>query len=186
MLSASQEANAMGNKEEVPHGITSCEEMIGVHKYQVSRVLVKAAPCQVQSVLTDYEHTTQVFPELKKCQIVSESGPEKNIAFTANAPGSLFSFDYVLQVREIPGYIEWHRVSGAFKQNEGFWKLEPTDDGRSTLVTYAKFIDGGLFVPQMFVNKELKASMPQVLANLKVSAEQNSRVAHVDSPNKLR
>jgi hypothetical protein len=105
----------------------------------------------------------------------------KTIAFVASAPGNLWTFDYVLEVKETPGYIEWHRVSGAFKRNEGFWKLEPIDCGRATLVTYAKYVDSGLMFSQSLVNHELRLSLSQVMHNLKDRCEQCPRVAHVSS-----
>lgn len=159
-------------------GVQGTEELIAGHRYQVQRMVVNASPAQVQSVLSDYESAPRIFaPSLKKCQVIEDNGKAKLIAFTAAAPGNLWTFDYVLEVKDQPGYIEWKRVSGAFKKNEGFWKLEPLDGGRSTLVTYAKYVDGGMFMPQILVTRELKASMPEVMLNLKGSAEEQARVA---------
>jgi uncharacterized membrane protein len=169
------------NEETMCNGVQHCEEMIGGHKFQVSRLVINASPNQVQNVLTDYDRVTQMFCGVKKCQVLEDNGQSKKIAFTATAPGNLWTFDYVLEVKEFPGYIEWHRVSGAFKLNEGFWKLEPLEGGHATLVTYAKFVDGGLLMPSMLVNRELKASMPQVLANLKTSAESSGKVARIEA-----
>jgi len=169
------------DKEHCIKGAETVEEQIGDHKYQVSRMLIDAPVLQVQAVLTDYQQTTRMFPNVKKCHVVEEAGPLKKISFTASAPANLWTFDYVLEVKEAPGYIEWRRISGAFKKNEGFWKLEPMDEGRATLVTYAKFVDGGLLLPQPLVTRELRASMPEVMANLKENVEVRSRVARADS-----
>lgn len=157
-------------------GLETSEEMMNGHKHQVAKLVINASPAAVQSVLTDYDRTTAMFSNVKRCKVVEDNGAEKKVAFVAAAPGNLWTFDYVLSVKESPNYIEWRRVSGAFKKNEGFWKLEPLDGGRSTKVTYAKFIDGGL-LPQAFVVKELRASMPEVMKNLKASAEQHAHVA---------
>jgi hypothetical protein len=159
--------------------VQSSEETFGPHKYQVTRIVVNATPAQVQSVLTDYCHTAQVFSSVKQCKVVEDDGPNKKVAFTACAPANLWTFNYVLQVHETPGYIDWHRVSGAFKLNEGFWKLEPLDGGHTTLVTYAKFIDGGFLFPQALVVHELRTSMPEIMLNLKTSTEERNRVAQM-------
>jgi len=162
-------------------GAVACdEETYGSCKFQVARAVVDASPNIVQSILTDYGRATKVFTGLKQCKVVEENGPVKTIAFVASAPGNFWTFDYVLEVKESPGLIEWHRVSGAFKRNEGFWKLEPIDQGRATQVTYAKFVDSGV-IPQSFVNHELRLSLAQVMNNLKVCCEQYSRVAHVST-----
>ncbi|HEY9717291.1 MAG TPA: SRPBCC family protein [Trichormus sp.] len=179
-LMAPVSARAM-DKNQCTLGTAAVEEQIGEHKYQVSRMLIEAPLTQVQAVLTDYQQTTHMFPNVKKCHVVEDVGGLKKIAFTACAPANLWTFDYVLEVKETPGYIEWRRLSGAFKKNEGFWKLEPMDDGRATLVTYAKFIDGGLLLPQPLVTRELRTSMPEVMANLKSSVELRSKVARADS-----
>ncbi len=52
-----------------------------------------------------------------------------------------------------------YRVSGAFKSNEGYWKFEPIDKGKFTLVTYSKYVDGGILFPQFLVKKELRSNM---------------------------
>lgn len=133
-------------------------------------MLINATPIQVQSVLTDYEHTAAIFTGVKSCRVIEDNGADKKINFVATVPGNLWTFDYTLAIHESPGYIEWRRQCGAFKRNEGFWRLEPVDNGRSTRVTYAKFVDAG-FIPQSMVVHELRASMPTVLANLKTNAE---------------
>lgn len=146
------------------------EEMYGVNKYQVGRLVVHASPAKIQDVLTDYGRTAQMFTNVKQCRVIENHGPTKKISFVAAAPGNLWTFAYVLEVHESPGYIEWHRVSGAFKRNEGFWKLDALDGGQSTRVTYAKFLDSAL-VPQALVVRELRESMPIILSNLKTNAE---------------
>jgi hypothetical protein len=170
------EANAATNGNPA---VQSSEETFGPHKYQVARLVVNATPAQVQSVLTDYCHTAQMFPKVKECKVVEDDGPNKKVAFTACTAANLWTFSYVLQVHETPGYIDWHRVSGAFKLNEGFWKMEPLDGGRATLVTFAKFIDGGLLIPQALVVHELRTSMPEIMLNLKTSTEERTHVAQM-------
>ncbi len=156
---------------------SAAEEQIGPRIYQVSRVLVHAAPNQVQDVITDYDHSAKVFDNVTKCKVIKELGETKHVAFTIKTLGSLMTCDYVLEITSTPGRIEWKRLTGAFKANEGFWKFESANGGRSTLVTYAKYVDGGMFAPRFIVNKEIRNSMPVIMANLKSTAEQNSTVA---------
>lgn len=154
-----------------------CEEQIGPRVYQVSRVLINATPSQVQDVITDYDHTEKVFDNVSKCKVIKEAGDTKQVSFSVKTLGSLMSCDYVLEIKSVPGRIEWKRVSGAFKANEGFWKFEPANSGRATQVTYAKFIDGGMFAPKFIVNREIRNSMAVIMANLKSTAEHDSAVA---------
>jgi ribosome-associated toxin RatA of RatAB toxin-antitoxin module len=154
--------------------VTTDEEQIGDKVFQVGRVTINASPSQVQSVLTDYPHTAKIFDNVTKCNIVSDKGNTKLIAFTIKSMGNLWTFDYVLEVKEEPGSIQWHRSSGAFKANDGFWKLEPVNGGAKTQVTYAKYVDGGMLLPKCVVNKQIRDSMPLIMTSLKTTAEQST------------
>jgi len=93
---------------------------------------------------------------------------------------NLWSFDYVLAVKEnFPHSIEFHRVSGAFKRNEGYWKLLPLDNGRRTELVYAKYVDAGMVVPPQIVAKQVRDSTVSVVENIKKIAENPAlRIAH--------
>lgn len=175
--SAPQSVSAAPAVQESIDSFYAGEEQIGPRVYQVSRVTINASPNQVQDVITDYDHTAKVFDNVTKCKVVREAGDTKDVAFTIKTLGSLMTCDYVLQIKSVPGRIEWKRLSGAFKANEGFWKFEPANGGRATVVTYAKFIDGGLLAPKFIVNKEIRNSMPVIMTNLKSTAEHNNSVA---------
>jgi uncharacterized membrane protein len=177
VVSSAPPAVAASPQAPTVESYSACEEQIGPRIYQVSRVVIDAAPNQVQDVITDYDHTDKVFDNVSKCKVVKESGDLKHVAFTVKTLGSLITCDYVLEIKSTPGRIEWKRVSGAFKANEGFWKFEPTNGGRSTLVTYAKYVDGGLLAPKFIVNREIRNSMPVIMANLKSTAEHDNAVA---------
>lgn len=155
------------------------EERIGKRTFQVSKIVVNTPPSAVFNVLTDYDRTTRIFSNVRKCKIVGSNRSGKLVSFQIAVPGNL-RFDYVLEVKETyPNLIEWRRVSGAFKANEGHWKLEPINNGKSTLVTYSKFVDGGFFFPQFLVNREIRQAMPEVMGNLKLAAEKGYKIAKV-------
>ncbi len=172
-----QPASAASPAQAIVEGFTASEEQIGPRIYQVSRLVINAAPNQVQEVITDYDHTDKVFDNVTKCKVLKDGGEVKEVAFTIKTLGSLMSCDYVLEIKSTPGRIEWKRLSGAFKANEGFWKFEPANGGKATLVTYAKFVDGGMFAPRFIVNREIRNSMPTIMANLKGTAEHDNAVA---------
>lgn len=148
------------------------QEKRGKNTYEVARTIIKATPAQVFDVLTDYSKVDAIFDNLTRCEVVEDNGSSKKVSFTAKSMGGLWKFDYVLELKEsAPNLIEWTRVSGAFKANEGYWKLEPVNGGKYTQVTYSKFIDGGILLPQRLVQKELKALAPGIMKNLRTAAE---------------
>lgn len=145
---------------------------IGKKVFTTSNIIIKAPPAQVWAVLTDYDGASSIFSNLTKSKLLSSSGPIKKVAFTARTDGNLLRFNYVLNVTEKHHeLIEWKRASGDFKENEGYWKLSPLDHGKATLVSYAKHIDGGLFLPQFLLKKSIRNSIPVIFGELKVAAE---------------
>lgn len=143
------------------------QEVVNNRKYQVARIMIPAKTDEVWNALTTYDRATEIYSNVKELKMISDSGPRKIIEFNVVSMGGLMKYDYTLDVREMKAdkRIEWTRHSGAFKVNEGWWQLTPVEGG--TLVTYAKFIDGGLMMPQALVNGELKKIMPDVLTNLR-------------------
>lgn len=155
-----------------------CEEVINNKPYATTKTLVKARPEQVWQVLTDYSSATKVFPTLKKCRVISDAGHTKRVHYQIHPTGVMTSFQYDLEMKEHPHkMIEWHRVSGDFKAVEGFWRLEPVDGGRSTMVTYASYVNGGMFMPHALIKRQSRIDLPQVMAALKQQSETTTQIA---------
>lgn len=148
------------------------EEKIGNKVYQTSKVTVHTKPEFVWRLLTDYDNAQYVFPCVKKCKLVKDKGTHKVVEHSIKPSGFPGSFTYVLEVKETPHQMqEWHRISGDFHDVDGFWKLEPTEDGNSTLVTYASYVNGGFFMPQALIKRQTRMDVPAVMAALKSHAE---------------
>ncbi len=156
------------------------EERIGDKNYQVSRVLVHVKPEKVWRILTDYENAPDVFPCLKKCKLLKDKGASKLIQHQIKPTGVPSTFEYIIEVKEVVNKTyEWHRVSGDFREVDGFWKLEPTEDGNSTLVTYASYVNGGIFLPAPLIKRQVRMDIPQVMSALKNHAETTRTIAGV-------
>lgn len=154
------------------------EEKIGDRNYQVSRTLVHVKPEHVWRILTDYENAPDVFPLLKKCKLVKDRGSTKLIEHQIRPSGMPTTFTYQIEVKEVANKLyEFHRVSGDFREVEGFWKLEPAEDGNATLVTYASYVNGGIFLPAPLIKRQARIDMPTVLAALKTHAETSRSIA---------
>lgn len=162
-----------------PHGQHAAvtEEKIGNRTYQVTRISIHARPDQVWHVLSDYENAPSIFPCLKKCKVLKDMGHMKEIEQQIKPSGLPGSFTYVLEITETPGKLQqWRRLRGDFSEVEGFWKLEPGDDG-TTQVTYASYVNGGLFLPQGLIKRQLRADFPGVIAALKHQSESTRHIA---------
>ena len=148
-------------------GVVHVDQEIGKKDFVVSKTLVHASPEKVFEVVTDYPNAVKYFTNLTDCQVLSEKNGVKNVRFNAKASG-LLKLDYVLAIDQSKaGRIEWTRLKGSFKANEGYWDLAPVDGGRATLVTYAKHVDPGFFAPKMFVHKTLRDTAENIFRDLK-------------------
>lgn len=163
-----------GLENKMETGMVTAEEVVDGKTFHIGKTIVNASPEQVFDVLTDYANATKLFDNLKKTSVVASSSDENttDVSFSLKGLANIWNFDYVLRMKEtFPSRIDFHRLSGAFKANEGYWKIEPLDaSGKRTLVTYSKFVDGGM-IPQSMVNKQVKEAMPTVMANVKAHAE---------------
>jgi ribosome-associated toxin RatA of RatAB toxin-antitoxin module len=157
-------------------GVT--EEIINGKQFCVSHATVNARPEIVWRILTDYANAPRVFPQLKKCQIVEDRGGTKLLRHQVAPSGLPGTYEYVVEVKEsAPKSLEWHRVSGSFKEVDGFWKLEPLDGGRSTEVTYSAYVNGGLFIPPPLIRRQFRIDMPGIMASLKSQSEGPPQIA---------
>lgn len=162
---------AIEANSELTAGKISQEKVkIGGKEFHITKAIVQSSPDHVWSYLTNYDKAPQVFSNLKTIRVLDQEANRKKVEFQVVSLGGLMKYDYVLHVVENePHQMEWTRASGAFKNNDGFWSLKPVNGGKHTLVTYAKHIDGGMFIPQMFVDKQLKSTMPNVIENLRLA-----------------
>ena len=106
------------NTEDEKPGIT--DETIDGKPYCVARTLIKAKQDQVWQILTDYRHAVNVFPLLKKCEVLENHGSTKIARHEIAPSGIPDTFEYILEVRETaPKLMEWRRISGDFKEVDG-------------------------------------------------------------------
>jgi ribosome-associated toxin RatA of RatAB toxin-antitoxin module len=164
------------DQENEKPGIT--DETINGKTYCVTRTLVKAKPDQVWQILTDYRHAVNIFPLLKKCEVLENHGSTKIAKHEIAPSGIPDTFEYILEVHETaPKLMEWRRISGDFKEVEGSWKLEPANNGKYTEVTYSSHVTGGFLMPQMIIKHQAHIDMPDTLLALKKHAESTTQIA---------
>ncbi len=156
----------------------SADEIRDGKAFFVSKLLIKAKAERVWQILTDYTHATHIFPILHECEILEDHGSTK-IAKHVVAPNGLpCTYEYVLRIHETaPHMMEWHRISGDFKELDGYWELEPVEAGRYTLVTYASHMTGGILEPQFMIRRQFHIDAPMSLLALKTHAEQTTQIA---------
>ncbi|MBC8000575.1 MAG: SRPBCC family protein [Leptolyngbya sp.] len=158
------------------HPVT--EEIHGGKTFNVSHALIKAKPDDVWHVLTDYNNASRVFPMMKKCQVLEDKGSTKLMKHVIAPTGSICNYEYIIALKETAKRaLEWKRVSGSFKEVDGFWRLEAVDGGRHTHVTYATHVNGGMFIPQGLIKRQFRIDMPEVMTLLTHRVEGSTQIA---------
>jgi uncharacterized protein YndB with AHSA1/START domain len=138
-------------------------------------VLIRARPEAIWSVMTDCRQTPLFVPGLRHCRRVEGAADgrwediEHEIRYSWFMPTVRYVFraDY-----DRPHRIDFHRISGDLKQEEGTWLLTPTPDGAATLVEYEMYLDPGFWIPQLLVNRSLRKDLPAILTGLRERVEQ--------------
>ena len=137
-------------------------------------VLIRAKPEAVWAVLIDCREALGFVPGLRLCRRVDGAPDgrwqdiEQEIRYSWFLPG----VHNVLRADcDRPRRIDFHRISGDLKQEEGTWVLTPTADGTATMVEYEMYLDPGFWIPQVLVNRTLRKDLPAALAGLRERVE---------------
>ncbi len=137
-------------------------------------VLIRARPEAIWSVMTDCAQALLFVPGLRRCRRLAGAPDgrwedfEQEIRYAWYLPSVVYVFraDY-----QRPRRIEFHRISGDLKEQQGTWLLSTTADGSATVVQYEMYLDPGFWVPQFLVNRTLRKDLPAALAGLRKRVE---------------
>jgi hypothetical protein len=143
-------------------------------------IRVHATPQQIWPLITRCDSASIMFPELKHCRQLS-SAPDGSwdivehdikLALLLPTVHSVFRNDY-----HAPYRLDFHRVSGDMKYEEGSYVLQPSTDGHTTTIEYRVALQPGFFVPRGIVKHSLRKRLPAALMALRARAEQLSAQA---------
>jgi ribosome-associated toxin RatA of RatAB toxin-antitoxin module len=101
--------------------------------------MVRASPDEVWRVITDYPGNVRYYPRVVGVEVVENTGRQVVVRYEVAA--GPFSFDVYLDKFPDPQRrrIEWNlaegRGHGMFRENSGYWQVDPRE--RTSLVTYA-------------------------------------------------
>ncbi len=137
-------------------------------------VRIKAPPEAIWSIVTDCRQALAFIPGLKDCRRIdgapdgSWQDVEHEVRFSWLLPSVRYAFHAVY---DRPHRIDFYRISGDLKQEEGTWLLTRTADGRGTVVEYEVYVDAGFWIPHALVTRSLRKDIPAVLTGLRACAE---------------
>jgi hypothetical protein len=144
--------------------------------------LVDAPPHDVWRVIRDYTNYTKTMPYTDESRVLASEQDGKVLVFycLVNAP-LVDKRDFIIRIRDESdwkdgkGFLKtaWTvTTDGApaeregvvrVKLNNGYWLLEPREEGKKTFVTYYLYTDPGGSLPKWIADKANKTSVPDVL-----------------------
>jgi uncharacterized protein YndB with AHSA1/START domain len=139
-------------------------------------VRIKARPEVIWEVLTDCDHAASFIPGVKRCRRVQAAPDgsweiieqESKYSWLMPSVTTVVHADY-----ERPRRIDFNRVSGDLKDEQGTWLLEKEAHRPSDAVTveYELQVDPGFWVPRVLVRHSLRTELPAALAAMRARAE---------------
>ncbi|MBK7860264.1 MAG: hypothetical protein IPJ65_16950 [Archangiaceae bacterium] len=161
---------------------------------------IDAKPQEVWKAIRDYPNYTKTMPYTSEAKILGrEDGDKVLYLYSRLALPLVDNRDYVIKLtddsdwKEGAGYLKvsWTNfdapkgdpkfvdpVSGVVRVpvNDGFWKLEPRENGNKTWATYYVHTDPGGSVPKWIANKANSTAVPNVFAAIrKVVADDRAK-----------
>jgi uncharacterized protein YndB with AHSA1/START domain len=137
-------------------------------------VRIPATPEAVWRVMTDCRQATIFVPGLQRCHLVARAadGRWEEIEQEVRYSWLLPAVRYVFRAEyDRPRRMDFRRVSGDLKEEEGAWLLTATADGSATVVEYEVYLDPGFWIPQFLVTRTLRKDVPAVLSGLRECVE---------------
>ena len=153
--------------------------------------LIDAPPQDVWRVIRDYANYTKFMPYTEESRVVATEQGGKVTTFycVVNAP-MVDKRDFVIRIQD---ESDWQDGKGFLKStwtattdkapaeregvvrvkiNNGYWLLEPREEGKKTFVTYYLLTDPGGSLPKFIADKANKKSVPDVLRAVRKNATQ--------------
>jgi Polyketide cyclase / dehydrase and lipid transport len=133
-------------------------------------VLIHASPDAIWRIVTDCREAGAFVPGLRSCRRVDAAadGSWEDIEQEVRYSWLLPTVRYVFRAQyDRPRRIDFHRVSGDLRAEEGAWLLSEAPGGSGTLVEYEMYLDPGFWVPQILVQRTLRTDLPEALSALK-------------------
>ena len=137
-------------------------------------IRINASPETIWNVIIDCRQAVSFVPGLRRCLSIDRAhdGSWEDIEQEVRYSWFLPSIRYVFRAEYDRFHrIDFRRVSGDLKAQEGTWLLTRTADASATVVEYEMYLDPGFWVPQPLVTRSLRKDLPAALRGLRERVE---------------
>lgn len=127
-------------------------------------VRIEAKPEFVWEIMLDHERVPNYVKELRESKLLETGENWKVVQHKLKMSPLLPRFEYVFKEHYGPDYtIEFNRISGAFRELSGQWKLVSEKDDDHALLLYSTYVDFGWYIPKSWVKKGINKRVPNLL-----------------------
>jgi len=156
--------------------------------------LVDATPHEIWTAIRDYDNYTKTMPYTVEAKVLSKEQGDRLIYFYSRLDTPLVSSrDYIIKIvdesvwKDGKGFLKVSWTAANDKDalvplkkdivrvriNDGYWLLEPRENGKKTFATYYVYTSPGGSIPNWIANKANGIAVPKVFQAIKevVAAE---------------
>lgn len=151
--------------------------------------LIDASPHEIWKAIRDYDNYTKTMPYTVEAKVLARGEGDKDILFYSRLDTPLVSSrDYIIKIKD---ESDWKEGKGFLKVtwtaaptdadsqvpvktdivrvriNDGYWLLEPREDGKKTFATYYVYTSPGGSIPNWIANKANGIAVPKVFEAIK-------------------
>ncbi len=136
--------------------------------------LVRASPDQVWRVITDYPGHPRYYPRVTATEVVERDARRVVVRYQVGIGPFSFAFHMDKFPDERRRRIDWHlaegRSHGFFRENSGYWQVDPAEP--DSLVTYAIAVRTSL--PTFLTQSSERASLTDTVLALRKLVEDDA------------
>ena len=150
--------------------------------------LIDAPPAEVWKAVRDYDNYPKTMPYVEDGKVLSREGGDKiTVLYSKLNTPMVDRRDYIIRLVDESNWqdgkgfmkVTWTVVNDMddkvpvpkdvvrVRVNEGYWLLEPREDGKKTFATYYVFTDPGGSIPNFIINKANTLAVPRVFEAIK-------------------
>jgi len=148
------------------------------HVHVDAAVKINAGVDAIWRVLTDCDHAATFIPGVKRCRRV-QSAPDNSWEIIEQESKYSWLMPSVTTVVRAdykrPQRIDFKRVGGDLKDENGTWVLDPSQPAGTqsnvTIVEYELYVDPGFWIPRVLVRHSLRTELPAALTAIRERVE---------------
>jgi hypothetical protein len=153
--------------------------------------LIDAPPADVWKAVTDYDNYAKTMAYVEEARVLAREGGDKVTLLYSKLNIPLIDRrDYIIRLVDESEWqagkgflkVSWKAVNDMddkmpvtkgvvrIRVNDGFWLLEPREEGRKTFATYSLYTSPGGSVPNFIINQANSVAVPKVFEAVKKAA----------------